>query len=302
LIADYLELAHGLGYVDKLIAGFMTKARLDALDSQHEVAQRTLDDAEHYSIATGFERLHAHVVTERLRQLTILGRHEEALELARQHELLGSSTRFQPREGVTSRDEVLAIAWARSAVARGELDGAIRLLKNWYRFTLERNCYRSSARLAVELAVALYERNDLSAACRHMCDALRQAVKGRLLRTFLDGGPRVHEVLAAAVSGAASMGQEERTFAGEVLQTFGDLGRHWPARPRAATLQPAELNRRELDILELAAGDVPNREIARRLALSENTVKWYWKRIFAKLSVRRRLQAINSARAAGVIF
>jgi len=55
-------------------------------------------------------------------------------------------------------------------------------------------------------------------------------------------------------------------------------------------------------ILELAAGDVPNREIARRLALSENTVKWYWKRIFGKLCVRRRLQAVNSARAAGVIF
>jgi LuxR family transcriptional regulator, maltose regulon positive regulatory protein len=303
LIADYLDLAHGLGYVDKLIAGFITRSRLEALDSQYEVAQRTLDDAEHYSIATGFERLHAHVVTERLRQLTMLGRHEEALELARQHELLGSSTRFQPREGVTTRDEVLAIAWARSAMARGELDGAIRLLKNWYRFTLERNCHRSSTRLAVELAVALYERNDLSAACRHVCDALRQGAKGRLLRTFLDGGPPVHEVLTAAVSGAASMGEEERAFAGEVLRIFGELERHWPVRARAAVqVQPAELNRRELDILELAAGDVPNREIAHRLALSENTVKWYWKRIFAKLSVRRRLQAINSARAAGVIF
>jgi LuxR family transcriptional regulator, maltose regulon positive regulatory protein len=232
-----------------------------------------------------------------------LGRHEEALELARQHELLGSSTRFQPREGVTTRDEVLAIAWAHSAMARGELDGAIRLLKNWYRFTLERNCHRSSTRLAVELAVALYERNDLSAACRHVCDALRQGAKGRLLRTFLDGGPPVHEVLTAAVSGAASMGEEERAFAGEVLRIFGELERHWPVRARAAVqVQPAELNRRELDILELAAGDVPNREIAHRLALSENTVKWYWKRIFAKLSVRRRLQAINSARAAGVIF
>jgi DNA-binding CsgD family transcriptional regulator len=31
-------------------------------------------------------------------------------------------------------------------------------------------------------------------------------------------------------------------------------------------------------------------------------VKWYWKRIFAKLAVSRRLQAVNSARAAGVIF
>ena len=304
-VADYLELSHGLGYVDKLIAGFITRARLEALDGQFEVAQRTLDDADRYAISTGFERLRAHVVAERLRQLIRLGKQDEAVDIARQHELLGSSTRFQPHEGVSTRDEILAIAWARAAVAQGELDGPVRLLKNWYRFTLERGCYRSSVRLAVELAAMLYERNDLSAACRHVCDALRQGVRGRLMRTFLDGGPQVYEVLKAAVSGAATMTEPERLYAKELVLAFGDAEKHWPARVRDAdglVAQPAELNRRELDILELAAGDVPNREIARRLALSENTVKWYWKRIFAKLSVRRRLQAINSARAHGVIF
>ncbi|HUI60704.1 MAG TPA: helix-turn-helix transcriptional regulator, partial [Steroidobacteraceae bacterium] len=62
-----------------------------------------------------------------------------------------------------------------------------------------------------------------------------------------------------------------------------------------------ELSHREVDILELAASDVPNREIARRLVLSEHTVKWYWKQIFGKLNVHRRLQAVISARAAGLI-
>ena len=62
-----------------------------------------------------------------------------------------------------------------------------------------------------------------------------------------------------------------------------------------------EFTDREVDILELAASDVPNREIARRLVLSEHTVKWYWKQIFGKLNVHRRLQAVISARAAGVI-
>jgi ATP/maltotriose-dependent transcriptional regulator MalT len=62
-----------------------------------------------------------------------------------------------------------------------------------------------------------------------------------------------------------------------------------------------ELNRREIDILELAAGDVPNRQIAQRLMLSENTVKWYWREIFGKFGVRRRLQAVNAARALGLI-
>jgi LuxR family transcriptional regulator, maltose regulon positive regulatory protein len=302
-IDDHLDVAHGLGYVDKLIAGYLTKSRIEVLDGQYEAAERTLDDADRHAASTGFERLQAHVLAERLRQLSLLGKKEEALELARRNDLLGSSTPFQPQGAVTTRHELLALAWSRAAVAGGELDGAIRLLKNWYRFTVERGCYRSSLRLAVELAAVLYERNDLSAACRHISEALRQGVKGRLLRTFMDCGPRVNEVLAAAVNGAGSLPEAERAFATELLRAF-ESERRWSAPPSASegSVPSAQLNRRELDILELAAGDVPNREIARRLALSENTVKWYWKRIFGKLCVRRRLQAVNSARAAGVIF
>ena len=159
-------------------------------------------------------------------------------------------------------------------------------------------------RLAVELAAALYERNDLSAACRHIGEALRQGIRGRLMRTFMDGGPGIQEVLSAALSGAGTLREAEQQYAAELLRAF-ESERRWiapPLSPPEAVAPSAQLNRRELDILELAAGDVPNREIARRLALSENTVKWYWKRIFGKLCVRRRLQAVNSARAAGVIF
>ncbi len=144
----------------------------------------------------------------------------------------------------------------------------------------------------------------LIAACRHISEALRQGCGGKLLRTFMDGGPRVSEVLAAAVNGAGSLPEAGRAFAIELLRAF-ESERRWctpPSTSEGSSVPSAQLNRRELDILELAAGDVPNREIARRLALSENTVKWYWKRIFGKLCVRRRLQAVNSARAAGVIF
>jgi LuxR family transcriptional regulator, maltose regulon positive regulatory protein len=303
LVEDHLEVAYGLGYVDKLIAGYLTRSRLEVLDARHEAACRTLEDAERQASAAGFERLQAHVLAERLRQLSLLGKKEEAVELARGNDLLGSSTRFQPHESVTTRNELLALAWSRAAVCLGELDGPIRLLKNWYRFALERGCYRSSVRLAVELAAVLHERNDLSAACRHLSEALRQGLRGRFMRTFMDAGPRVHEVLAAVLNGAASLREAERGYAAELLRAF-ESERRWvmPASTPEAVAPQAQLNPRELDILELAAGAVPNREIARRLALSENTVKWYWKRIFGKLCVRRRLQAINTARAAGVIF
>jgi ATP/maltotriose-dependent transcriptional regulator MalT len=91
-------------------------------------------------------------------------------------------------------------------------------------------------------------------------------------------------------------------FARGVLAGF-NIEKTWvePASQAARSVPAGEFSHRELDILELAASDVPNREIARRLVLSEHTVKWYWKQIFGKLNVHRRLQAVISARAAGVI-
>ncbi len=58
---------------------------------------------------------------------------------------------------------------------------------------------------------------------------------------------------------------------------------------------------RELDILEAMATGLSNREIAERLFVSENTVKTHAARLFAKLSARRRTQAIQLAREARLI-
>ena len=45
---------------------------------------------------------------------------------------------------------------------------------------------------------------------------------------------------------------------------------------------------RELEILELIAAGLSNREIAERVFVSENTVKTHSSRIFDKLGARRR--------------
>lgn len=51
-----------------------------------------------------------------------------------------------------------------------------------------------------------------------------------------------------------------------------------------------QLTRRERDIVDLVVRALPNREIARRLGVSEHTVKVQLGRLFAKLGVKRRLQ------------
>ena len=58
---------------------------------------------------------------------------------------------------------------------------------------------------------------------------------------------------------------------------------------------------RELDILEAMAAGLSNREIAERLFVSENTVKTHAGRLFDKLSAKRRTQAIQLAKEAGLI-
>lgn len=58
---------------------------------------------------------------------------------------------------------------------------------------------------------------------------------------------------------------------------------------------------RELEILVLIAEGLSNREIAGRLFVSENTVKTHSSRLFEKLDARRRTQAVQIAKAAGLL-
>lgn len=50
---------------------------------------------------------------------------------------------------------------------------------------------------------------------------------------------------------------------------------------------------RELEILELIAAGLSNKEIAARVFVSENTVKTHSSRVFEKLDARRRTQAVQ---------
>src|SRR5207245_4420111 len=60
-----------------------------------------------------------------------------------------------------------------------------------------------------------------------------------------------------------------------------------------ARLQELKITRRELEILELIADGLSNREIGERLFVSENTVKTHSSRLFDKLSAKRRTQAVQ---------
>lgn len=68
-----------------------------------------------------------------------------------------------------------------------------------------------------------------------------------------------------------------------------------------ARLRKLGITPRELEILEALAAGLSNKEIADRLFVSENTVKTHAARVFAKLSAKRRTQAVQLAKEAGII-
>ncbi len=60
-----------------------------------------------------------------------------------------------------------------------------------------------------------------------------------------------------------------------------------------AKLESLGITPRELELLELIAQGLSNREIAERAFVSENTVKTHLSRVFDKLGARRRTQAVQ---------
>ena len=61
------------------------------------------------------------------------------------------------------------------------------------------------------------------------------------------------------------------------------------------------LSPRELEVLQLIAQGFSNQEIGKRLFLALDTVKGHNRRIFEKLQVQRRTEAIARARELGLI-
>ena len=74
-----------------------------------------------------------------------------------------------------------------------------------------------------------------------------------------------------------------------------------PFTLNAAKLAELGITPREHEILGLIAEGLSNREIGERLFVSENTVKTHSSRLFEKMSVSRRGQAVQRGREMGLI-
>jgi DNA-binding CsgD family transcriptional regulator len=71
--------------------------------------------------------------------------------------------------------------------------------------------------------------------------------------------------------------------------------------PNTRARETLRISERELEVLQRLASGHSNKEIARQLAVSPNTVKTHVANLFDKLEVKRRTEAIHKARELGMI-
>ena len=102
-------------------------------------------------------------------------------------------------------------------------------------------------------------------------------------------------------------------YAGLIAAAFLALGvwagsRLFRRQPSAPAFEPNTraqsslgISDRECEVLRLLAAGRSNKEIAGQLDVSPNTVKTHIARLFEKLNVARRTEAIRSARELGLI-
>jgi DNA-binding CsgD family transcriptional regulator len=108
---------------------------------------------------------------------------------------------------------------------------------------------------------------------------------------------RTHAVEAYVVLVAAA-------FMGLGVWLGAKLFRRAPAAPFVPNTRVQEtlgISERELEVLALLAAGGSNKEIARRLEVSPNTVKTHVTKLFGKLAARRRTEAIQKARELGML-
>jgi LuxR family maltose regulon positive regulatory protein len=289
------------GLVDKLIAGFITRARLASLRGNPEEAESALDDASYFAAEYEFERLHAHVLNERVRALVAHGEARLAGKLLsepRYQSLL--PVEVSPREGVTTANELFAMANARAWIATGRASEAVAMLRQWVSFCRSRHCLRSEIRLSMLLASGYLSDGNKLAARRTLMDALKLGEGRGFVRSYLDESDEVVKTLSELGALQESQQPFDRRHLNQILAANSAVapssGSTNVSLPATGSVIRAQMSDRELQIIRLAAQGLPNLDIAGSMCLAESTVKWYWQRIFDKLDVRRRSDAVKQAR------
>ncbi|CAG1013974.1 partial HTH-type transcriptional regulator MalT, partial [Anaerolineales bacterium] len=192
----------------------------------------------------------------------------------------------------------LPLSRARVFLAQGDTSIALAVLEPLRQQMEAKGWQDERLKVMVLQAVTLHMHGEKDKAVHLLSDALALAEPGGFIRTFVDEGLPMAQLLSETASRGVKQDYIGRLLAAfdAEKQTSTDKSDLPPAQ---ALIEP--LSQRELEVLRLIAQGLSNHEIGKRLFLALDTVKGHNRRIFDKLQVQRRTEAIVRARELGLI-
>jgi LuxR family maltose regulon positive regulatory protein len=192
----------------------------------------------------------------------------------------------------------LPMSQARVYLAQGAPAEALALLGPYRQQVEAKKWQDERLRVMMLQAVALRAQGEKGKAVQQLGEALVLAEPGGFIRSFVDEGTPMAELLAEAAAQGIMPDYTRKLLAAFAAdKQSDDSGSSLP------TAQPLiePLSERELEVLRLIAQGLSNHEISQRLFLALSTVKGHNRVIFSKLQVQRRTEAVAHARELGLL-
>jgi LuxR family maltose regulon positive regulatory protein len=200
---------------------------------------------------------------------------------------------------LTYSHETEYLVLARILISQGDPEEAIRLLERLLEAAEAGGRISRAIEILILQAMAFQARGDPDEALITLEQALILAEPGGLIRTFVDEGPPMARLLHEAAARGIAPDCARRLLAAFPVAESEQTDPSTTQAPKPEFVEP--LSGRELEVLQLIAQGLTNREIAARLCLSLNTIKVHTRNIYGKLGVHSRTQAVARARALGLL-
>jgi ATP/maltotriose-dependent transcriptional regulator MalT len=270
--------------IDRFIIGEVFLARLKLARGDVVGAAAMLAEAGQAVRQNNFVQRMPEIGAAQVRTLLRLGDLAAAADLAQTHDF--------------------PISRARVHLAQGDSSAALAVLEPFRQQMETRGWADKRLNAMVLQAVALHLKGEKTLATQVLGEALALAEPGGFIRLFVDEGPSMAQLLSEAAAHGVMP-----DYIGKLLAAFQDVthdeGQTTKLSSSVMRSGPSSLvdslSQRELEILQLIAQGLSNREIGERLFLALDTVKGHNRRIYDKLQVSSRTEAIARARELGLL-
>jgi LuxR family maltose regulon positive regulatory protein len=282
--------------------GLVTLAWVRQAMGDADGALEAIDEACRLLAATEVVTMFSPAKTERAGLLLAQGRVAEAERWTQERKLTAEDDISYPQE----RDYLVLV---RVLLAQQAPQRALGLLARLHALAAAQERTGSLVELRALQALARSASGDQAGALEALAGALALAAPEGHLRVFVDEGPPMAALLRQLLAGrrqqqVAVADAIPREYLARLVDAFEQAG--LPIRPPArrgvvvaGLVEP--LTAREVEVLGLLAVGAPNRAIAERLVVTQETVKKHLSHLFDKLGVANRTQAVARARELGLL-